>query len=380
MIRRKRLTHLVQRLIQTDSVNPPGNEAALARFIEQEMLALGLEVNTYAFASNRPNVVATLKAACPPENQKVPSLLITPHIDTVPFGQGWRYDPLGGKIVKGRIYGRGATDDKGNLACGMEVMRSLVEDRAALSHDVTMAATVDEETGSHLGMIPLLQKKIVDPDAAVILDADECDAVIVQKGLLHCRVQILGKKAHGAYPWKGSNAIETAVKVIGRIKAHRFVHKTHPLLRGPTTNVGVIQGGDKVNMVADFCEFALDVRFLPGTKSRDLIRQIHTLIRSQTKKYRMEIDSCQEPFEISRAHPLVKSYLTTARRMRLSAKAKGSEGATVMTFFRDAGVPAFATGYGARGTAHTTDEYAHIDTLYQGSRLLEQFIKHVGRC
>jgi acetylornithine deacetylase/succinyl-diaminopimelate desuccinylase-like protein len=60
--------------------------------------------------------------------------------------------------------------------------------------------------------------------------------------------------------------------------------------------------------------------------------------------------------------------------MRISADIKGSEGATVMTFFRRHKIPAFGTGFGTKGTAHSTDEYAKISTLVKGAKLLEQFL------
>ena len=60
MIRKKRLIDITRKLIRYDSVNPPGNERALAAFIESDMRSLGLDVRTYAFRPERPNVVATL--------------------------------------------------------------------------------------------------------------------------------------------------------------------------------------------------------------------------------------------------------------------------------------------------------------------------------
>jgi acetylornithine deacetylase/succinyl-diaminopimelate desuccinylase-like protein len=65
--------------------------------------------------------------------------------------------------------------------------------------------------------------------------------------------------------------------------------------------------------------------------------------------------------------------------MNIKAHLKGSEGATVITFFQDKGIPAVATGYGTEGVAHITDEYIKIDTLYRGTQLLEQFIKDYDR-
>lgn len=375
MINDRRLIALVRTVIGMNSENPPGREKALARFIEKDMRTLGLAVKTHAFAKGRPNVVATIQGRLPRRRAAREALLLTPHMDTVPIGRGWKYRPLAGEVRNGRIYGRGATDDKGNLACCLEVMRSLIEDRVPLKRDVIMAATVDEETGSHQGIIPLLEKGILRPAYALILDSDECDAIIAQKGLLHCRVRIMGKKAHGAYIWRGVNAIELAASVIAALKRHRFAHKSHSLLRGPTVNVGVIQGGDKVNMVADFCEFALDVRFLPGMRVGSVLSDIRRIIRQRTKTFKIVIDDIQQPYEMDFRHPLVQTYVSSARQRRVPVQLKGSEGATVMTFFRRHRIPAFATGFGAKGTAHTTDEYARVATLVKGARVLETFVK-----
>ena len=259
MINKKRLIRLTQKVIQINSENPPGRELALSKVIESEMKSLGLSVKSYTFAKARPNIIAILKGSSPKHRSK--SILITPHFDTVPPGKGWKFNPFGGQIKNGRIYGRGATDDKGNLACAMEVMRSLTEDKIKFRYDIIFAATVDEETGSHYGIIPLLEKNILHPEAALVLDSDEFYSIIAQKGLIHARVQIFGKKSHGAYNWRGINAIELATEIIQDLKTYKFKYKKHKLLRPPTVNIGTITGGDKVNMVADFCEFTLDFRF-----------------------------------------------------------------------------------------------------------------------
>jgi len=375
MIDKKSLINWTRQVIAINSENPPGREEELARFIEKQMKALGLEVKTYAYAPRRPNVVVTLKGSWPRAKAHREAILITPHIDTVPIGSGWTVDPLGGQIRQGKIYGRGASDDKGNLASCLAVMKSLVEDKVVLKRDVIMAATVDEETGSKKGVLPLLAKKVLKPKVALILDADEANAIIAQKGLIHSRVQIFGRKAHGAYNWQGVNAIELAAAVIEAIKRHKFKFVRHPLLRPPTTNIGVIKGGDKVNMVADFCEFALDVRYLPGMNPENVLRDIKAVIRRVTKNFKLVIDDLQLPYEIPAAHPLVATYIQSAKKVKMRCDIKASEGATVMTFFRKYHIPAFASGYGAKGTAHTTDEYARVETLYRGTRLLEQFLK-----
>ncbi len=375
MINKERLIKLTRELLQMDSANPPGNEVAVADFVARDLKSIGLGPKIYSFAKDRPNVVAVLKGTWPRAKAAREALVITPHYDTVPFGDGWKFDPLGAALHRGRIYGRGASDDKGNCAVGMEVLRSLVEDGVRLQRDIVFAATADEETGSKLGIIPLLKKGILRSKAALILDSDEFDAIITQKGLLHCRVQIFGKKAHGAYNWMGINAIEIAARAIDRLKKHQFKYKKHPLLVPPTKNIGTIRGGDKVNMVADFCEFAVDIRFLPGMTAGGVLKEIKSVIAREAKDFKIIVDSAQKPCGVDPKHPLVKIYADTCRKMGFKARIKGSQGATVITFFADCGIPAFSTGWGSRGVMHANDEYVEIKNLHNGARVLEAFLK-----
>ncbi len=371
MINRERLIALTQKLIRIDSQNPPGNELEMVRFIREYLNSFGLKSKIYEFAKNRPNIICRLESDSPGAK----TILISPHLDTVPAGSGWKYPPLEGIIRGGRIYGRGATDCKGNLAAAIEVLNSLVENKTKIKNNILFAATADEETGSKLGLIPLLKKNILRADYALILDSDEFDIIVTQKGLIHCKVRVFGKKAHGAYPWKGINAINIASRLIGDLEDYKFKYKKHPLLRPPTINIGTIHGGDKVNMVADWCEFELDVRYLPGMPARDILSDIKKVIAKMTKRFILKVDGIQNPYEIERNHELVGSLLKVWRKHKKSAGLKGSEGATVITFFKEKGIPAAATGFGARECAHINDEYVKIDTLYQGARALEEFLR-----
>ena len=168
MVNKKRLITTLQKLISLDSQNPPGDEREIAGFVSGYLKKLGLNIKAYTFSAKRVNVIATLKAG--PGKR---SLLITPHLDTVPAGKSWKTPALAAKIVGSRIYGLGATDCKGNLACALEAIRSLIEDGVKLDYNLIFAATADEESGSALGLIPLLKRRLLKADAAVVLDADE---------------------------------------------------------------------------------------------------------------------------------------------------------------------------------------------------------------
>ena len=225
MVNKKRVIKTIQRLIAINSENPPGNEAKATLFVKGYLRRLGLKVKVYEFKKGRPNVLGYL-----PGNNPRHTILITPHLDTVPAGKNWSVNPFSGKIIKDKIYGLGATDCKGNLACALEAINSIVEDNKKPNCNVIFAATVDEETGSRLGLIPLLNKGLIKVDSALVLDADNFDIIVAQKGLIHLRVKIEGKRAHGAYPWRGINAIDIALKIIKDIKEEKFSYRRNTYL------------------------------------------------------------------------------------------------------------------------------------------------------
>jgi succinyl-diaminopimelate desuccinylase len=370
MVNQRRLIKLAKKLIKINSQNPPGDEFCIAEFVKAYLDNLGINAKIYAFRSRRSNIVAHLKGR---DNRH--SLLITPHLDTVPAGQSWSANPFSAKIRKNRIYGLGATDCKGNLACALEAINSIVEDRVLLDYRLVFAATADEESGSGLGLKPLLDKNILKPDAAVVLDSDDFGIIVTQKGLLHLKVKIQGKRSHGAYPDRGINAIDIAIGIIREIKAHKFPYKRNKYLRPPTLNVGTIQGGDKVNIVADWCEFELDFRFLPGTQTKDLLKYIKYVIKKHAKEFGIEIEGIQRPYSINGNHPLVVCLKKAMRKIKVRPVIEGSEGATVITFFQGKNIPAVASGFGSSGCAHMTDEYVKIENLYKGALVLEEFLR-----
>lgn len=371
MVNKRRLIKTIQKLISLDSQNPGADESKIAAFVGKYLGELGLKVKTYAFKEKRVNVIATWQGK---EQKK--SLLLTPHLDTVPAGNSWKRDPFCAKFTGNKIYGLGATDCKGNLACGLEAIHSLVEDRVKLNYNLIFAATADEESGSHLGLVPLLERKILKADAALVLDADDFEIVITQKGLMHLKVKIGGKKAHGAYPWLGINAIDIAAKIIVDLKKQNKTCCKNRYLHGPTINVGTIRGGDKVNVVSGWCEFELDFRFLPGSSEKELLKNLRKTINRYTKNFKIEIQGVQDPYFISPQHPLVRGLVSAMKSLKVNPRISGSEGATVITFFKARNIPAIATGFGTEGCAHIADEYAHLSNLYDGSRVLAEFLKN----
>lgn len=370
MINKERLIKLTRQLIRINSQNPGGEESEIALFVKGYLNKLGLKSKIYEFKKSRSNIIACLKG-----NNPKSSLVITPHLDTVPAGRNWRYPPLAAKISGGKLYGLGATDCKCNLAVSLEVINSLLEEKRVLDYSLIFCATADEESGSNLGLIPLLDKGILKADAAVVLDADDFRIIVAQKGLIHLKVRIEGKRAHGAYPWLGISAIDIAINILKELKAHKLGSKENPYLKPATMNIGTIRGGDKVNIVADWCEFELDFRFLPGEPADKILSDVKHIIGRHTKKFKLEINGIQKAYHIDEKHPLVEGWADALKEFKIKPVICGSEGATTISFFQEKNIPAIAAGFGDISCAHSTDEYVKLDNLYKGGLVLEEFLK-----
>ncbi|MCK4927251.1 MAG: ArgE/DapE family deacylase [Candidatus Aenigmarchaeota archaeon] len=370
MIKKERIISLTQKLIREKSENPPGKEYKAAMIVKKEMENIGLDVSVYEFEKGRPNIIGILKG----DGTSKKSLLLATHTDVVPAGYDWVHDPYSAELIKGKIYGRGASDCKGHVAVCLEVARSIAEDKRRLEGDLIIAATVDEEKGNGKGMKPLLEKGILRPSSAVAVDIGSFDVVVAQKGLIHATIKIKGKEAHGAYPQEGINAIEITAKIITDLKKHKFNYRAHPFFKEPTINIGTIKGGDKVNMVAEHCEFEADIRYLPGMDKDKTLKTIENIIKKHSKEYTITVDSQLDPYEIKSKEKIIGQLKEAFENKGKHAKICGSSGATVICEFKKYDIPAIATGFGIDKCMHAKDEYVVVDDLVKGADILEEFV------
>lgn len=366
---KKNIADLLQILIRIDSQNPPGNEKEINQFIRNYLQSASTPTRIYEFQKNRTNLVCELKSK---KSRK--KILLTPHVDTVPATGKWKFPPLSGKIHKGRIYGRGATDCKANVAVVLSLIKEIKEQGTRLNNlDLIFAFTGDEETGSRYGIRPLM-RYLRGIDYGIVLDADEFDIVVSQKGLLHLKIKIVGQEAHGAFPERGINAIEKSISILEEIRNLKIFSQSHPLLKQPTLNIGKFEGGEKVNIVAGHAIFEIDIRYLPGMDHNRIIEKVKNIIKKHKVDYKIEILAQQNPIEIDKNSFLIRSLKKVLERLDINVKLKASFGATVINFLTDKGIDAFAFGFGSRGCAHIKDEYVQIDNLYRGVEVLKQYI------
>src|SRR5215208_2628743 len=109
------LAHL-QRMIRINTVNPPGNEMEVARYLDSTLKAAGIETHLFEPAPGRAALVARLKG-----NGSKQPVVIMGHMDVVGVErEHWSVDPFAAEEKEGYLYGRGAIDDKGMLAANLE--------------------------------------------------------------------------------------------------------------------------------------------------------------------------------------------------------------------------------------------------------------------
>ena len=145
-----------------------------------------------------------------------PKLVFDAHMDTVEVGEhgAWMHDPFGGELSDGKIWGRGAVDDKASLAAYTVAIASLSRD--AVQGDLYAVGTVGEELLEGAALETVLNE--IQPDGVIIGEPTDCRLGIGHKGRARLVFELRGKAAHSSSPEIGDNAIDKAVEMIRRVR------------------------------------------------------------------------------------------------------------------------------------------------------------------
>ena len=372
-VKKKDLVDLTTRLIQIPTENPPGNEKKAALFLKPLLLKMGFQVRICLSPKGRWNMIAERKWG-----KGGRRLIFNGHLDVVPAGNPsqWEYPPFEGKVIKGRVYGRGASDMKGGIASFLHGLSMIDRSKNHLGQGSLILHLVsDEESHGHQGMGFLAQKGRIKGDAAIVGEPTNLDVVIAHKGALWFRITTFGKSAHGSRPYSGINAIEKMIHLITCLNSIPL-EKEHALLGKPTINIGSIRGGTKINMVPDQCQIEVDRRLLPGEKKEDVLREIKEAfdsLQSQDPllRYRVEEIDYAESLETHPDGEIVKVALEAGQEVRGERpKVRGFSGFTDGRFYvNQFHIPTLIFGPGGTDQSHTTNESVEVDALIQAAKI-----------
>jgi acetylornithine deacetylase/succinyl-diaminopimelate desuccinylase-like protein len=364
------VTHFLSDLIRINTTNPPGNETAAAKYLNEKLSQEDFKCELFESAPERGNVITRLKGT-----GEKPSLLLLSHLDVVAANaKEWSVDPFGGVVKDGFVWGRGALDMKGMTAIECMVMKLLKRNGVQLKGDVILAATADEEQGGLSGADYLLRnypEKIFAPyvlneGGGVAVPTRNGNVFTVQtaeKGILWFKVKAKGIPGHGSMPNVADNAIMRMNKVVEKLGNYcsqvslvptmkRFLEeiaRQDPVLKEPlsrllanpalsdhildeltktapelaeeirprlrmTITPTIIHGGVKENIIPSECEAVFDCRILPGQESAQAIGLIEALLDEvDSEKLVFEGLQVQEPSESSAETPLYAAIAAVLR-------------------------------------------------------------------
>ncbi|MFW5636091.1 MAG: M20 family metallopeptidase [Thermodesulfobacteriota bacterium] len=356
---------LTRILIQTQTVNPPGLERICADYLGGILETAGYTVRSYQSEPDRTSLIARKGGRT---DQK--PLCFLGHTDTVPLGsEKWKRDPFGGEIADGRIYGRGSSDMKSGLAAMVAAAVELA-DRLEGTAGLTLLLVADEETGCTGAADLARHPDLLETAGAMVVGEPTGNLPRVgHKGALWLNAAFSGKSAHGSMPEKGDNAIYKAARAVRALESFRFGIDPHPILGGPTLNVGTITGGTNINSVPDRAVIGIDMRTIPDQDHGDLFRQFQTLLAPDADlSKRISVDGIwTDP-----NHPWIREVYDLAAPILGETPETGA-----LPYFTDAGIltpayggiPTLILGPGEPGLAHQTNEYCRLDRIEQATEI-----------
>jgi succinyl-diaminopimelate desuccinylase len=367
---------LLSQLVAIPSVNPafqlPGDpeawfsEQRVAAFVADWLKAEGLEVAIETVAPDRPNVVASLKGT-----DAGPSMLWEGHLDTVQVtGMEAPFTP---RLDGGRLYGRGAVDDKGCVAAFMLAMRHLA--RHPPPGDVTFLAAMDEEF-QFAGIRHHLARG-ARYDLGIAGEPTNLRIVRACKGCVRWYVDVVGQAAHTAKPHEGVSAIEAATALLDAYRSEMATRTdTHPLL-GPSTLVCTgFEAGDGPNTVPSRARLRFDYRYRPGEDGQAVWRSFRDLTGAfaATSPARFEVEP---PFidssamDVPAEAPIVRVLGSVCREFGIDPTPDGVPyGSDATKMVHPGGIPTVVFGPGSIDQAHAKDEHVSIAEVRQATLML----------
>jgi acetylornithine deacetylase/succinyl-diaminopimelate desuccinylase-like protein len=338
----------------------PRGEFVRSRFIEEKLKDVSMD--------SLGNVYARL----PGKGKKARALVVSAHLDTV-FPSGIN---LGIKKEAGRIVAPGIGDNSLGVASLFGILWSLRENGIELKHDVWFVANVGEEgLGDLCGMRGVVERFGADVMGYLVLEGLAYGHVY-HRAIGVKRYRIMAKTA-GGHSWSDygqPSAVHELASLVTQLTSI-------PLPREPRTtmNVGTIQGGTGINVLAAEAKCELDLRSEDPRTLGGLVQQVEDILIHAGRagvNVSAEVIGERPAGEIPADHALVKLAVDCMAEQGVSAIL--TTGSTDANIPLSRGIPAVVMGITAGGGAHTTNEYIEIEPMERGLKCVVRFVERAG--
>ncbi len=218
-----------------------------------------------------------------------PRLIMYTHADVVPV-DGW--DGFTPRIEGGRVFGRGASDDKGNIVALLMALEKLKGQ--PLRWDVSCIVTVDEEVGHAAADEIRFIRRYLEPVKGayfLALDGGFGYALVATLGILAMEITVHGKSVHQGRAYLGENAVENAIKLCQPLMklGEEIIKRKSRIPAAPefgidkmqgNLSVTMMHGGIKVNIVPDECIISIARRIIPEESIEKCKEEILAALRT----------------------------------------------------------------------------------------------------
>lgn len=378
----EKVTELLADMIRIPSVCPESDwphadagETALAEFVARYLGERGFQIEWQECRQGRSNLVASYGPTVAAR-----TLAFEFHLDTVGV-ESMTTPPFEPQRKDGRIYGRGACDDKGPAAALLSALApDVLQSARARNVRILVVGAIGEEKGN-IGASALV-KQGFRADQIVVLEPTELAIVHAHKGALWFDVELHGRAAHGSTPEKGLNAIIAATNVMEYLletTAAAASKYENPLLGKPTINIGAVRGGTHINIVPDRCVFEIDRRLLPEENADRLLEELSAELAQMKSDGELtegivRVRKLGRPFQTAANSELVERLAEACRRCGVEPRLEGAP------WYSDAGELSAVCreicvfGPGSIHQAHTSDEYIDVSELQVAVSVLREFL------
>ena len=374
---------LAQELVRIDSSDPGAYENEIERYIKGliESQVAGLDcsaldavrIEELEVLPGRRNLMVTV-----PGLSDEPRLVHICHMDTVTLGDGWDADipPLEAIVRDDKLYGRGACDMKGGLACAIAALVHTLERVAACGElprrGFSLICSVDEEDFMR-GSEAAIDAGWVG-SREWVLDTEPTDGQIqvAHKGRTWFELEMTGVTAHASQPWKGADAVAAMAEVVCSLR-HAFVElPLHEELGPSTITFGQIEGGYRPYVVPDHAKVWVDMRLTPPTDTAAATHMVEQAIAAAEAA----VPGCHGSYTVTGDRPAIErdpgSPLLAALKHAADDVTGTDTAVGFFTGYTDTAVIAGKTGNrncmsygpGSLALAHKPNEYVpHTDIV-----------------
>ena len=372
-------------LIAFKTVSGEDNNS-LINYCDEILKKLGAtSFKTFDNEKKRVNLFATLKAK--KSNSKKP-IILSGHTDVVPVSKSWSTDPFKATIKGNKLYGRGACDMKGFIACALAY--APIYSKTNLDRDIHFSFTFDEETACQGApiLIEELKKKGIKDGICIIGEPTNMKIIDAHKGCYEYTTYFEGLAGHSSAPHKGVSAVEYAARYVNKlIELRQKLIDRAPkdsIFDPPysTLQIGGIFGGIAHNVIADKCHV--------NWETRPVVKEDGVFLNSELDKYANEV-LLPEMRKIYPNSSIKKKIIgeiigfdrdTKSDACELVSSLTGDNSREVVSFgteaglFQEIGISTVVCGPGSIEQAHKVDEYIILDELKKCLNLLEGIKKN----